>query len=266
MRISTGPSLLCSGRWGSRTAIVTASRGARTRPRKTPDSAGIAACTLLFSLFLSCSEYQTFPNPEEAALESPKTYVRAEYELETNDGQPVGEVRVWPEGVKGTKRAGRNSTQVCVGFRLENMGSDTLVFAGDHLLLDAATSTGYSVRNVRTLDTLGALRISPGQVRELTVCFELPSEPEPNAVQAFRASWSVSEAGSNFAEITPFLREEPARSPAGDYRFFYSPTYDPFYDEAYLYRPITPREQPYKLEHHRPGSAKSGTSSRAAGP
>jgi hypothetical protein len=195
-------------------------------------------------LVASCAPRRALFEPAEAATAlSPEGYVAAHYTLFTDVGR-LGEAKVWSQGAYPAEMAGEQRTVLHVGFEIENYSRVPIRLEPEDVYLDSATINRSHIRNIPVASAVGLRSVRPETVGHIDLYFVLPRNVQPANVNAFRVRWTIRNGGVTYSQRTPFL-EAPARY-AAVAPYYYSPFYDPFYADPFLYRPRT------LVVYHRP--------------
>jgi len=184
-------------------------------------------CRAAALVLSGCVSSRAFVPTEHVTAFSPRgDQLAAEYSIVEN-GQALGEVKVWSTGAVRDAGADDTRTRVRVGFELINHGETPLRLERERLYLEEMPEPGEVRGRLAPDQVAGDLLVPPGESRQVDVAFALPSSVWPNDVPGYRVAWRVFGQRAH-ARKTPFLRaQEPARADV------WYPYYGPYYGYSY---------------------------------
>jgi hypothetical protein len=183
----------------------------------------LVAAALACLFCVGCISSRAFVPGEHVTGFSPDgEQYAAEYAL-LEDGETLGDVKVWSEGAA---RDG-SRTAVQVAFEITNQSREPLRFDAEHLYLEEMPEKGKSPGRERAAKLAGDTLVPAGESRQLAATFLLPSGVWPNDVPGYRVGWTVL-ASKSHSRKTPFvyLRGPNDLDPWG-------PAYGPYYGYYY---------------------------------
>jgi hypothetical protein len=196
-------------------------------------------------IMVGCGAGQAeFTPAERAVARSPEGYQAAEYQIGSKDGI-VGTARVWSMGTAQRLVQGQEREVLQIAFQIENHTSRPLSMNTDDLRLDLGVMDKRIIDGVEPVFTSGSLTIEPGKTQRVDVYFALPADVRPQHINAFQVKWKLTSRGLSYSQKTPFVESQTER-----YVYYYTPFYDPFLYDYYLYHPrIIVHRSPYRHYH-----------------
>lgn len=182
-----------------------------------------------------CASSAAF-EPTESARRLTSDVTAAYYEIDTRE-RNWGDVKIWSPGAYREEANGRNEV-IHVQVRVRNDGPEAIRFDVEHTELEVTGKDGW-IRVLRDpLEVEGDLEVQPGEIRRISLLYELPPGVAPRDVAGFELNWAVGLPEQRFTQSTPFIREEPppSRVYLGGYytpRWYRHPFYDPFWPYWY---------------------------------
>jgi len=180
----------------------------------------------------------------------------AEYSL-IEDGESIGEVKVWSDGASRDRAEDGTRTVVRVAFEITNQSSAPLRFDEQRLFLEETPEEGKTPGRERATRVDGGTLVPVGDSRQVTVTFALPSGVWPSDIPGYRVGWTVV-ARKSHSRKTPFSYVQATREadPWGPYYPAYPGYYYPgFYGSVgmgYRWPPPWRGPRPYPPYYYAP--------------
>lgn len=198
----------------------------------------LLAAALVCSVSVGCVSSRAFVPSEHVTGFSPDgQQYAAEYTL-LEEGETVGEVKVWTDGAERDD----SRTVIRVAFELDNPSQRPLRFDESRLFLEELPEDGKAPGRERPAELTGDTLVPPGESRQLAATFTLPSGIWPSDVPGYRVGWAVV-GGKSHSRKTPFVHMRPrGPDPWGP---GYAPYYGYSYPGFYRYRWPPPWRRPF---------------------
>jgi len=178
----------------------------------------VATALLLFAL-ASCQGFRQFVPREAATGEAPTGESAAEYALENEVGEALGDLRIWSHGAWDDNAEGDEDdyTVVHLGFELENRSTSSLEVDPARVAVRNLTVDGVGTLDLDpSPDVDGDVRAAPGRRTTVHFLFRTGQAVDPGRLQSFDAEWAVvDEQGVVTSQVTPFRAYVPPPRPAG---------------------------------------------------